>query len=55
MASTILLVNFACRRGVDAILGLTSTFQIAVIFFVFQVMGLIFGIRYYIGKMFKGI
>ena len=52
---TVLLVNFACQRGVDGILGLTLTFQIAVNFFVFQVMVVIFGIRAYIGKIFKGI
>ena len=55
MASTILLVNFACQRGVDGILGLTLTFLIAVIFFLLQVIGVIFGIRAYIGKVFKGI
>ena len=54
MASTILLWNFACRRGIDGILGLTLTFQIAVIF-VFQFMGVIFAISAYIGNIFKDI
>ena len=36
VASTILLLNVACQRGVDGILGLTMTFQIAAIFLFFK-------------------